>query len=288
MSALVLLYHRVAELAPDPFGLCTPPERFRSQLATIAAHCKPVDLVELAATVPERAVAITLDDGYRDALDAAALLQEARLPATFFLNTDRLDAAHEGWWDDLARIFLGGINLPPTYGDLPTGTSEERSVAMRVIHDRLVLTPSDERDALLAEVHHWAGFAEAPRESHRLLVLEEVRRLSRTGLRIGAHGQRHLWLPSQSAERRDQEIRGCKMTLEALLDTTIDTYSYAYGGHDHDSVGAVETAGFTVAVMVEERPVHPGCDPLRIPRLTVPPLDDAAFAQWLDRMLESR
>ena len=41
--------------------------------------------------IPERAVAVTLDDGYLDALTIASpILTELGVPATFFVNTDRL------------------------------------------------------------------------------------------------------------------------------------------------------------------------------------------------------
>ena len=78
----------------------------------IRRECSPIgleDLVHAAASgrIPERAVAVTLDDGYLDALTTASpILDELGVPATFFVNTDRLTEEHERWWDILERMFL--------------------------------------------------------------------------------------------------------------------------------------------------------------------------------------
>src|SRR4029077_16457954 len=73
----ILSYHRVADLSPDSHGLCTPPDEFRRHMAHLRDHFTPIgleDLVRAAASgrIPDRAVAVTLDDGYLDALTAAS------------------------------------------------------------------------------------------------------------------------------------------------------------------------------------------------------------------------
>jgi peptidoglycan/xylan/chitin deacetylase (PgdA/CDA1 family) len=45
--------------------------------------------------LPERAVAVTLDDGYLDALTTAAPAFQDGRAATFFVNSERLDEEHE-------------------------------------------------------------------------------------------------------------------------------------------------------------------------------------------------
>src|SRR6185295_12149507 len=105
----VLLYHRVASHEPDVHRLCVPPEAFRAQMELLARELDPVDLGELvegarAGSVPERAVAVTFDDGYLDALETASpILAELGIPATFFVCTDGLDDPGEAWWDRLER-----------------------------------------------------------------------------------------------------------------------------------------------------------------------------------------
>ena len=72
------------------------------------------DLVRAAASgrIPERAVAVTLDDGYLDALTAASpILSALGIPATFFVNSGRLNEAHERSWDVLERLNLPASEL---------------------------------------------------------------------------------------------------------------------------------------------------------------------------------
>src|SRR5262249_50451110 len=76
-QALVLAYHRVAELTPDTHHLCTSPPAFEEHMACLARDWTPIGLDELArasaaGAIPERAVAVTLDDGYLDALTTAS------------------------------------------------------------------------------------------------------------------------------------------------------------------------------------------------------------------------
>jgi hypothetical protein len=56
----ILCYHRVAELAPDPFGLCTPPALFRAHMEYLRRRSQPMPLEGLlraldAGDVPARA-----------------------------------------------------------------------------------------------------------------------------------------------------------------------------------------------------------------------------------------
>ena len=111
-------------------------------------HFRPMaldDLVRVAASgaIPDGAVAVTFDDGYLDALTVASpILMEFGIPATFFVNTDRLDKEHERWWDILERVFLTIPSLPPRLqllvGDnalqFATHTSAERQDALDAIN----------------------------------------------------------------------------------------------------------------------------------------------------------
>nr|WP_281386058.1 polysaccharide deacetylase family protein [Nocardioides luti] len=53
-----------------------------------------------AGTLPERAVALTFDDGYASVLETAwPLLQERRMPATFYVVSGYLDSGERFPWD---------------------------------------------------------------------------------------------------------------------------------------------------------------------------------------------
>ena len=65
--ALILMYHRVAREATDPWMLCVDPDRFSDQLDVLQGLTDVVPLAHLAdghGTSRRTRVAITFDDGY--------------------------------------------------------------------------------------------------------------------------------------------------------------------------------------------------------------------------------
>jgi len=75
-NALILMYHRVADVDSDPFSLCVAPHHFSEHLEVLRKCARPVPLTKLAAEIrnggiPPRSVVLTLDDGYADNLESA-------------------------------------------------------------------------------------------------------------------------------------------------------------------------------------------------------------------------
>jgi peptidoglycan/xylan/chitin deacetylase (PgdA/CDA1 family) len=106
MTALMLTYHAVED---GPAPLCIAPARFRSQLdelADLGAATLTVSQVVAAlrdGTLPDRAVAITFDDGCASAVRAAVPdLVERGMTATFFCV-----AGHLGGWNDWSTQPIG-------------------------------------------------------------------------------------------------------------------------------------------------------------------------------------
>ena len=89
-AAVVLLYHRVADLEDDPDMIAVSPARFAEHLAVIRQTCYPMRLLELVEAVrrraiPRRAVVLTFDDGYEEFIrEVYPLLWSTEVPATVF------------------------------------------------------------------------------------------------------------------------------------------------------------------------------------------------------------
>src|SRR5215203_633901 len=89
----ILMYHRIAELSLDPWGLAVSPKNFEQQLSFLkqtrqVMRCSEFFKAHEKGTLPANAVAITFDDGYADNLEKGwPLLKRAGLPATLFLTT---------------------------------------------------------------------------------------------------------------------------------------------------------------------------------------------------------
>jgi peptidoglycan/xylan/chitin deacetylase (PgdA/CDA1 family)/glycosyltransferase involved in cell wall biosynthesis len=300
-SGAILAYHRVADLTPDSHALCTPPAVFREHMAYVQKHFSPMgleDLVRAAATgrIPEGAVAITIDDGYLDALTLASpILEELGVPATFFVNTDRIDEPHERWWDILERVFLSDTPVPPQLElmaggrdlRMPTQTARQRCEALELLNRTAWPMDARGRAALVADVLAWSGAPDSPRATHRVLTTDEVRMLaSRPGHTIGAHTVHHLALTTQPPETRRREVFENKETLERALHRPVTLFAYPYGDFDGELVRTVGEAGFHAAVTVEAGLVSAGANRLVLPRCEVTPRHTDDFANHLREVFE--
>lgn len=102
--AAVLLFHRVTDAIPLD-ELTVSPEWFGRMCRMLARNFRVVPLAEVMRRLreggrfPERTVAITFDDCYRDNLFAARVLAEHGLPACFFLPTALVGTDHVFAWD---------------------------------------------------------------------------------------------------------------------------------------------------------------------------------------------
>ena len=109
---VILMYHRVAIVPHDPWGLAVDPERFEEQMEYVKQHRTPISMDEFVErlrnkTLPENAVAVTFDDGYCDNLiNAKPVLSRYGVPATVFLATGFVDQNTSFWWDELATMIL--------------------------------------------------------------------------------------------------------------------------------------------------------------------------------------
>jgi peptidoglycan/xylan/chitin deacetylase (PgdA/CDA1 family) len=296
------MYHRIAAVAGDEWGLSVDPGRFAEHLEVIGDHCRPVALPELAEAVERRTLAagrvvITFDDGYRDNLEVAKpLLERYGIPATVFVASGYLDAQRSFWWDDVEEICLRSERLPQhlevEVGDgrlewdlaEPTVRSSWRDVPRQRL--RIWPAPATQRHAL-----HQALFQEvqplqhatrsrvldAVREAaglrpstHDSLTADEVSRLVEGGLiEVGAHTVTHPILTGLSPDCRREEIRSGKQHLEELVGRPVESFAYPNGRFDRDVVESVREAGFRCAVTTIARAVRRRDNLLRLPRFGV-------------------
>ena len=298
-GATILLYHRVAAPATDVHGLSVDPDHFEEQMAWLARHAQPMPLVDLAEAararrLPERAVAVTFDDGYVDNLTVAQpILTRHAVPATFFVPAGPIEAGGEFWWDALERLFFGPAPLPPeapaaiTGGveTLPLRTVEERAAAHWAIYHRLVRMGASARASRLDALAAWAGLAPPRADDARPMTVAELRRLaSLRGAAIGAHGVSHLALPGLDPSARRAELEGGRVRLEARLGAPVTALAYPYGAWDPETARAARDCGFALAVTCDERPVETGADPWRLPRAEVTQALRGNLAQLLARL----
>lgn len=314
--ALILMYHRVAELESDPHLLAVTPENFASQLAVLRRHASLIPLADLTVRLeegraPRRTVVVTFDDGYADNLHVAKpLLERFEVPATVFVTAGRVGSEEEFWWDELDRILLQPGGLPPKFRldgeerEWELGSSAEyapvdrqrdrdwhieREAAPTARHrlfmdlfDRFLTLDGDGKRRILAQLRAWAGLGTAGRASHRPLSVDELSRLSEPGLvEIGAHSMTHPALGHLSEEEQRREVEGSKIRLEELLGTPVTSFAFPHGSYGDATRRIVADLGFASACDSRPEPVWRRADRLRLPRVGVRDWDAGAFTRWL-------
>lgn len=300
---LVLMYHRVAEPAHDPWNLAIAPRRFDEQLRVLRAFAPVLPLGRMlreldAGTLPERAVAVTFDDGYADTLLAAApLLERHDVPATVYLCPGLLDGRTSFWWDALTRIVFSPGSLPGhlemRIGDEPVVWPACRADPLpgsrQALHLRLWTAlqplPQEGRRAALADLAAWAGLAQPDDPAARPMSLEEAARLAADGLvEIGAHSMTHPRLPDCSPERQRAEIGDSKIACEQIAGRHVSAFSYPYGAHGPETERLARAAGFSSACTTAAGPLTTSADRFRLPRIPARAWDGAELERRLESM----
>lgn len=286
-GALILLYHRVAELDSDPQQLQVSPSHFAEHLRILKEVATPVSLQELIGSlrsrkVPSRSVVVTFDDGAADNLLAAKpILEEEDIPATIFIATGYMKTGREYWWDEVERLALHPGELPAKLSLTVNGKLQEWDLSAKtprnqLYHDLIDLMyplGPEERFQQLDYLKHWAGDTRLNRDSHRPLTIEEVKQLAHGGhIEIGAHTVSHSMLSALPASDQRREIQQSKADLEEILGCPVRSFAYPFGtlsDYTSETVGLVKQLGFDCACSNFKAVVQPGADLFQLPRLIV-------------------
>jgi peptidoglycan/xylan/chitin deacetylase (PgdA/CDA1 family) len=308
-GALILLYHRVAELESDPQQLQVSEANFAEHIRILKELATPVSLQQLTQSlrsgkVPARSVVVTFDDGAADNLFAAKpILEREDVPATVFVATGYMKTAREYWWDEVERLVLQPGELPAELttayngklhqwdlsaqtnytraeydehsrwnaagGDEPT----PRHQLYRGLIDFLYPLPPEERIEQLDYFKRWAGDATLSRATHRPLTAEEVKQLADGGrIEIGAHTVSHSMLSALPVSVQRQEIQQSKADLEEILGHPVRSFAYPFGtlsDYTSETVRLVKQLNFDCACSNFKDVVQPGADLFQLPRLIV-------------------
>ncbi|MBW7959285.1 MAG: polysaccharide deacetylase family protein [Candidatus Promineofilum sp.] len=184
----ILMYHYISEPPPGSdiyrVDLSVSPDDFRQQMAFLSENgYTPVDLNTLSlaivnrATLPEKPVIITFDDGYLDAYENAfPILQEYGFEGTFFIITELIDLKSEGYmsWEMIEEMSRAGQRIEShskTHPDLTLQSRDsiiyellgslETLAAHTGYRPRYLCYPAgrynDETIAILKELDYWGA-----------------------------------------------------------------------------------------------------------------------------------
>ncbi|MCA1414683.1 polysaccharide deacetylase family protein [Bradyrhizobium sp. NBAIM20] len=281
------MYHRVADIPVDPWGLAVHPVRFEKQITRLKRSRRVVHLHELldlerSRTPSEKPLAaVTFDDGYHDVyLNARPILQRLDCPMTLFVTTEIIGTAREFWWDALARVLLEAEYLPDSltlhvggkdchWRVPPFSNLQGRDRVFREIWGALRVLPHQAQRQLLTKIGIWSSCDLSAREMHRAMTAQEVRNISDDLITIGAHTLTHPTLPAHSADIQFREIADSRRACEEITGTAVRAFAYPFGDHSDVTVRAVREAGFELACTVDARSVGHNPVPLTLPRIYV-------------------
>ena len=296
-SPVILMYHRVSAASDDLWGIAVGPDRFAEQIEALQRVRRIATLDEVLAWMDhgrpgERPLAaVTFDDGYHDALTAALpILEKADCPATVYVATGLVGSDRGFWWDELVHVLMDAPNThrplrleikgQPVAWLLPDDRAGRQRVCHQVRRRLRDLEPA-EIDRQLDAICAWAQTPRRLDPEDRLMTAEEVGRLSRSIVQIGAHTVRHPSLPTLSPEAQLAEIAESRAACQDWTGQPIPHFAYPFGHYDRASVAAARAAGFRSTVATTPGVVRPWTDPFRLPRIVPGRMDGEALTRLL-------
>jgi peptidoglycan/xylan/chitin deacetylase (PgdA/CDA1 family) len=321
--ALVLMYHRIAELATDPWQLAVSPSNFEQQLQVLHTTGQVIALTELIQrlrrkAVPAGSICLTFDDGYRDNYSIARpLLEKYACAATYFIPTHYTGQQDRFWWDELEHIFLCQRRLPSllalqtgfdkfefdlgtqnilTDADLeqhkhwawPAPPPTRRCALYLDIWNLLRPLPYDNLQLVLGEIKAWAGFETQKDADGYPMSLDQLSELKNHKLLdVGLHTSTHPALGYHSREVQHAEIFENRIRLQNILGRTADSIAYPYGNYNDITLEVARDLQLTAGFTTTEKIVSNYTDPLQVGRFQVRNWNGNTFAAWIDKWKKS-
>lgn len=258
---IILMYHRISPMR-DIWSL--KPLNPRSFELQIRYFCRNYDILPLDTLVeyikhderlPEKAVVITFDDGYKDNYRYAyPILKKYHIPATIFLTTGHIGKGNLFWWDKVSYIILhtdvGQLDVEEL-GIFSLQSERERYNASSIIIERFKMLSGEKKDLLINNLLNKSG-VEIPDDLGEDLVLswDEIREMSQGGIAFGAHTVNHPILINISLEQAKREIVQSKNDIETMIGRQVTSFSYPNGDFNADVAELVRGSGFACAVAV--------------------------------------
>jgi peptidoglycan/xylan/chitin deacetylase (PgdA/CDA1 family) len=134
---------------------------------------------------------------------------------------------------------------------------------------KLKYLPIEDRAIKVAQIAEIVGEKELP--ANLMLTTEQLQRLHREGMEIGAHTVNHPILSQLPNLAAEQEIIESRDRLREILDDDITSFAYPNGRPNIDynasHVELLRRAGFKVSVSTEWGCARPGADLFQLPRI---------------------
>jgi peptidoglycan/xylan/chitin deacetylase (PgdA/CDA1 family) len=274
----VLMFHSFSERdAANVEAIC----------AHLTRHFEPVSLTDIVdaldgrKALPDNAVTVTVDDGYRNFLSYGhPIFRRHCIPATLYAVAGFSDGRLWLWPDQIefalrstARSSISVQLGPGEALELALGTPEEKADAFTRLTEALKEVSNDRRLAFLAELGGLCGvkIPGHPPSGREAMSWDELRGVASEGTEIGCHSETHPILSRLSNSLDlDREIRGAKEHMERRLGFPVRHFCYPNGRPmdvGEATIRCVKEAGFVSAVTTNPGLNGPDTDRFQIRRV---------------------
>ena len=319
----IVMYHYVRPLAQSAYprikGLDTA--LFDTQLDYLAHYYEPVTMENVLGALkgetelPERAVLLSFDDGYRDHYEEVFPRLEKRgfkgafyPPAATALDREILDVnkVHfilaaapdtgmlrqtlDAWIEEEAeRTALPSLTALSAEYEKPFGYDDAETIYIKRLLQHAL--PEEIRSRLTNRL--FAKFVSADEKDFAESLYcnaAELSEMREAGHHIGSHGDRHYWLSRLTPEDQRRDIENSMRLLDVIGASRKDfTFCYPYGDYNEATEAVLEELGCAAALttkvgLAEITPENA----LRLPRLDtnhLPKESGAPANEWTQRVL---
>ncbi|MFX0204026.1 MAG: polysaccharide deacetylase family protein [Candidatus Hodarchaeota archaeon] len=283
-SFRILMYHRFDKIAGN--GKISK-RLFETQMAYLKSKYNVIELHQFERVLrgseegPRNAVAITIDDGYRDFYEVAyPALIKFSLPATVFLATEFING-HIWLWHDLidyslkhsassyldlevsGKVFRfdlthgdrGGTVKSQLYSICTSVGDQERNLIIQSIIDRLNI-----------------DLPRKPTHDYAPLTWEQICEMSENAISFGAHTCCHPILSKLNVNKASEEIYESKKCIENVIKKPVTAFCYPNGTRadfNEDTKRLLKGSHFSCAVTALYGINDESTDPYELRRIAV-------------------
>lgn len=296
---IILKYHRThasnAAMSPSngffEFERGVSARHLEAQARLITRYRRPIGMDELSEALrsgkplPERAVALTFDDGYIDNYEVAfPILRRHKIPATFYVCPGLIDSNLGFWWDEIYSCFrktkqiVIDVSRLTAYGSvsqnvkedlLPIKTVAQReSVAQRIIVMAKRLPVQRIRE-LIADLVEVLDVSETQSPASGLMRWPHIKEMANNGMDIGSHTMTHPLMSQMSEQVLCREVQDSRNRLRDELGRSVNGFVYPSGDYHAMAKEVVRQAGHWYACTSESGFVTPSSDPYLLRRVNI-------------------
>jgi peptidoglycan/xylan/chitin deacetylase (PgdA/CDA1 family) len=261
------MYHRVIgekydSRDPSQAGLAVEQDSFDRQMEYLKRHYDVIPLERLVrclrgeGRLPDKALAITFDDGWRDNYDFAfPVLSRHKLPATIYLSSSHIGGTDLLWFHEVGMMLKQSLIDPIGLAEIErnvdeiSGPREKPMLSGKPEGTELIeklkrLKPTD-RERIVDQMRKKIGSGVQSGEDRRwMLDWDEVKQMSACGISFGSHGVTHTVMTELEAAEVRAELIESKELLEKHLGSAVRSFAYPNGDYGLEEMALVEESGY--------------------------------------------